>query len=158
VTDRFGHGWRARYQSPRHARSRMPSGHCFRVVPGGYWASPRRVTVQTPARACWAKGSDRRGGQADVSRSLANGWIPWVLVDNKSVAEIGEKHLAWRGSRSLRRERHAVREHESASHHRDGREAGACGKGVRAVRSFTNQFMTRRHPGPWSGSIQSKAS
>jgi hypothetical protein len=150
VTDsEIGHSWRARYQPSRHARSGMSSG---------YSTSPRSFTVQTPARACWAKGSDRRGGQAGESRSLVNGWIPWVLVDNKSVAEIGEKHLAWRGSRSLRRERHAVREHESASHHRDGREAGACGKGVRAVRSFTNQFMTRRHPGLWSGSIQSKAS
>jgi hypothetical protein len=119
----------------------------FGWCPKGYSASPRRFTVQTPARACWAKGSDHRGGQADASRSLASGWIPWVLVDNKSVAEIGEKHLVWRGSRSLRREWHAVHEHDSASHHRDGREAGACSKGARAVRSLTNQFMTRRHPG-----------
>jgi hypothetical protein len=90
VTDSDGHGWRERYQLPRHARSRMPSGHS---------ASPRSFTVPTPARACWAKGSDRRGGQAGESQSLVNGWIPRVLVDNKSVAEIGEKHLVWRGSR-----------------------------------------------------------
>jgi hypothetical protein len=90
VTDSDGHGWRERYQLPRHARSRMPSGHS---------ASPRSFTVPTPARACWAKGSDRRGGQAGESQSLVIGWIPRVLVDNKSVAEIGEKHLVWRGSR-----------------------------------------------------------
>lgn len=115
-------------------------------MPSGYSASPRSFTVPTPARACWAKGSDRRGGQAGESQSLVNEWIPWVLVDNKSVAEIGERHLVWRGLSSLRREEHAVHQHDSASHHRDGREAGACGKGARTVRSFTITFMTRRHP------------
>jgi hypothetical protein len=149
VTGSDSHGWRARYQPPRHARLGMPSG---------YSASPRSFTVPTPARACWTRGSDRRGGQAGESRSLASGWIPWVLVDNKSVAEIGEKHLVWRGPGSLRRVGHAAHQRDSASHHRDGREAGACGKGARAVRSFTITFMTRRHPGRWPGSIQSKAS
>lgn len=120
-------------------------------MPSGYSASPRSFTVPTPARACWAKGSDRRGGQAGESQSLANGWIPWVLVDNKSVAEIGERHLVWRGPGSLRRVGHAAHQRDSASHHRDGREAGERGKGARAVRSLTITFMTRRHPGREAG-------
>jgi hypothetical protein len=93
VTDSDRSRLARRYQLPRHTRSGMPSG---------YSAPPRSFTVPTPARACWAKGSDRRVGQAGESQSLVNGWIPWVLVDNKSVAEIGERHLVWRGSSSLR--------------------------------------------------------
>lgn len=61
-----GHGWRARYQPSRHARSGMPSG---------YPASPRSFVVPNPVRACWAQGSDRRGGQVGESRSLVNEWI-----------------------------------------------------------------------------------
>jgi hypothetical protein len=115
-------------------------------MPSGYSTSLRSFTVPTPARACWAKGSDRRGGQVGESRSLASGWIPWVLVDNKSVAEIGDRHLVRRGSTSLRRGENAAHQHESASHHRDRREAGTCGKGARAAWSFTNTLMTRSHP------------
>jgi hypothetical protein len=73
-------------------------------MPSGYSASPRSFVVPTPARACWTRGSDRRGGQAGESQSLVNEWIPWVLVDNKSVAEIGERHLVRRGLRPFRRE------------------------------------------------------
>jgi len=93
VTNSDRHGWRVRYQLPRHTRSGMPSG---------YSASPQSFTAPTPARVCWVKGSDRRGGRAGESQSLVSGWIPWVLVDNKSVAEIGERHLVWRGPSSLR--------------------------------------------------------
>jgi hypothetical protein len=93
VTDSDRSRLARRYQLPRHTRSGMPSG---------YSASPRSFTVPTPARACWAKGSDRRGDQAGENQALVNGWIPWVLVDNKLVAEIGERHLVWRWSSSLR--------------------------------------------------------
>lgn len=55
---------------------------------------PRIFIVPTPARACWAKGSDRRGGQSGESQALESVWIHRVLVDNKSVAEIGKRHLA----------------------------------------------------------------
>jgi hypothetical protein len=71
-------------------------------MPSGYPASPRSFTVPTPARACRVKGSDRRGGQAGENQPLVNAWISWVLVDNKSVAEIGEKHLVWCGFSALR--------------------------------------------------------
>jgi hypothetical protein len=33
------------------------------------------------------------GGREGVSPTLGNGRIPWVLVDNKSAAEIGKKCL-----------------------------------------------------------------
>lgn len=97
------------------------------------------------------QGSDRRGGQAGESRSLASGWISWVLVDNKSVAEIGERHLVQRGYASLRRDVHSVHQRESASHHRDGREAGARGKGARTVWSWAITFAICRQPGRWPG-------
>jgi hypothetical protein len=47
---------------------------------------------------------------------------------------------------------------KSASHHRDGREAGARGKGARTVRLWAITFATRRQPDRWSGSTQSKTS
>jgi hypothetical protein len=64
----------------------------------GYPALPRVFTVPNPVRACWATGGKRRGDQAGESQALENGWIQRVLVDNKSVAEIGEKHLVCLGS------------------------------------------------------------
>jgi hypothetical protein len=33
------------------------------------------------------------GGREGVSPTLGNGRIPWVLVDNKSAAEIGKRCL-----------------------------------------------------------------
>jgi hypothetical protein len=39
----------------------------------------------------------RRGDQPDASQVLEKGWILRVLVDNKSVAEIGERHLVCLG-------------------------------------------------------------
>lgn len=50
-----------------------------------------------PVTSVLAESSDRRGGQSDVSQVLEKGWIQRVLVDNKSVAEIGERHLVCLG-------------------------------------------------------------
>jgi hypothetical protein len=46
----------------------------------GRWGSGRRE----------GDGNDGRDG---VSRTLGDGRIPWVLVDNKSAAEIGKRCL-----------------------------------------------------------------
>jgi hypothetical protein len=40
---------------------------------------------------------------------LERGWNRRVPVDNKSVAETGERHLLGSGSSSLRRQRHEAR-------------------------------------------------
>lgn len=50
--DQRGHGWCARYQPRRHARSGMPSGHP---------ASLRSFTVPTPVRAYRVKGQRSKG-------------------------------------------------------------------------------------------------
>lgn len=51
-----------------------------------------------PSASVLGDGGERRGDQAGETQTLENGWIQRVLVDNKSVAEIGERHLVCLGS------------------------------------------------------------
>jgi hypothetical protein len=59
------------------------------VGPTAVWVSGRRD----------GDGSNGRDGE---SRTLGNGRVPWVLVDNKSAAEIGKRCLLLIGRQRLR--------------------------------------------------------
>ena len=90
-----------------------------------------------PSTSVLGDGGEGRGGQAGESQTLENGWIQRVLVDNKSVAEIGEKHLVCLGSVRFG-ERARVRPTRAGRPITvTGGKPGACGKGASTVRSST---------------------
>ncbi len=118
-----------RHQLLHHSGSEMPSGY---PVSGSTEAFGRW-------RSALLEGRDRGLDQRGESRAFESWWVSGVLVDNKLVAEIGERHLVRCGSSSSKRKqrgrRHELSEPEQASHHRDRRGAQTGGKGAPAVRS-----------------------
>jgi hypothetical protein len=58
----------------------------------GYPAPARKALDRRPLGQR-TKGRRRKRRPDGVSRTLGNGRIPWVLVDNKSAAEIGKRCL-----------------------------------------------------------------
>lgn len=126
--NRARHGWRVRHQPARCSRSEMPS-RAIRRHPGEH--RPESGTSRP------GDGGERRGDQAGESQPLENGWIQRVLVDNKSVAEIGERHLVCHGF-----ERFGERARVRPARVRrpitvTGGTPGACGKGASTVWSST---------------------
>jgi hypothetical protein len=73
----------------RRCRLRLSGAGVEGVGPTVAWASGRR-------------NSDGNDGQDGESRTLGDGRIPWVLVDNKSAAEVGKRCLLLIGGQRLR--------------------------------------------------------
>jgi hypothetical protein len=81
-----------RHQSLHHSGSEMPSG---------YPVLPRTTACTNTAQACCGRAGEGRGGCRGESLARESWWVSGVLVDNKLVAEIGERHLVSAGSQSL---------------------------------------------------------
>lgn len=79
-----------------------PLHHSGAEMPSGYPLPPLTTLRLNPARACWAKARVGGGGQRSESFARESWWVSGVLVDNKLVAEIGERHLVSAGSQSRR--------------------------------------------------------
>jgi hypothetical protein len=100
--------------SPEPKRRRPTGENCDSVTAGAFGTNRRAARGRKclhglsgvtpdlhrhkPGTSVLGYGGDRRGDQPGESQTLENGWIQRVLVDNKSVAEIGEKHLVCHGS------------------------------------------------------------
>lgn len=129
---RARHGWRVRHQPARCSRSEMPS-RAIRRHPG---ASP-----SNPSTSTLGEGGEQRGDQAGEIQTLENGWIQRVLVDIKSVAEIGERHLVCLGSERFGERARVRRARAGRPITVTGGKPGACSKGASTVWSSTNQSL-----------------
>jgi len=90
-----------------------------------------------PSTSMLGDGGEGRGGQAGVSQTLENGWIQRVLVDNKSVAEIGERHLVCLGSARFGEWARVRPARAGRPITVTGGKPGACSKGASTVWSST---------------------
>jgi hypothetical protein len=86
-------------------------------------------------------GGERGGGQSGESQTLENGWIQRVLVDIKSVAEIGERHLVCLGSERFGERARVRRARARRPITVTGGKPGACSKGASTVWSSTIQSL-----------------
>jgi hypothetical protein len=94
-----------------------------------------------PSTSKLGDGGEQRGGQAGESQTLENGWIQRVLVDNKSVAEIGERHLVCLGSERFGERERVRRARAGRPITVTGGKPGACSKGASTVWSSTIQSL-----------------
>jgi hypothetical protein len=94
-----------------------------------------------PSTSMLGDGGERRGGQAGESQTLESGWIQRVLVDNKSVAEIGERHLVCLGSERFGERARVRRARAGRPITVTGGKPGACSKGASTVWSSTIQSL-----------------